>query len=75
MAVVVLDASRWLDEIVRHLDAADDLTRQERKAMSVLAAARSRSARRPHHVADEPEVDAVGRERGSCPAARWLLRL
>ncbi|MDA4888451.1 hypothetical protein PFZ55_16295 [Streptomyces sp. MS2A] len=72
MAVVVLDASRWLDEIVRHLDAADDLTRQERKAVSVLAAARSRSARRPHHVADEPEVDAVGRERGSCPAARWL---
>ncbi|MFE5393416.1 HelD family protein [Streptomyces sp. NPDC056568] len=59
VAVIVPDDSGWLDEIARHLDEADGLTRQEREAVSVLAAAQAKGMEYDHVLVVEPATIAA----------------
>ncbi|MGC9443180.1 HelD family protein [Streptomyces sp. WG5] len=59
VAVIVPDDSGWLDEIARHLDAADGLTQQEREAVSVLAAAQAKGMEYDHVLVVEPATIAA----------------
>ncbi|MGK9462824.1 HelD family protein [Streptomyces sp. G6] len=59
VAVIVPDDSGWLDEIARHLDAADGLAQQEREAVSVLAAAQAKGMEYDHVLVVEPATIAA----------------
>ncbi|AQS66859.1 AAA family ATPase [Streptomyces pactum] len=59
VAVIVPDDSGWLDEIARHLDEADGLTRPEREAVSVLAAAQAKGMEYDHVLVVEPATIAA----------------
>lgn len=58
VAVIVPDDSGWLDEIGRHLDASDDITEQEREAVTVLAAAQAKGMEYDHVLVVEPATIA-----------------
>lgn len=58
VAVIVPDDSDWLDEIGRHLDASDDITAQEREAVTVLAAAQAKGMEYDHVLVVEPATIA-----------------
>ncbi|MEU1595122.1 ATP-binding domain-containing protein [Streptomyces sp. NPDC005708] len=56
VAVIVPDDSGWLEEISRHLDSADQITAQGRKAVSVLAAAQAKGMEYDHVLVVEPAI-------------------
>ncbi|CAD5933289.1 MULTISPECIES: HelD family protein [Streptomyces] len=58
VAVIVPDDSGWLEEIGRHLDAADGITQQEREAVSVLAARQVKGMEYDHVLVVEPATIA-----------------
>jgi len=58
VAVIVPDDSGWLEEIGRHLDAADGITEQEREAVSVLAARQVKGMEYDHVLVVEPATIA-----------------
>ncbi|MFB7554682.1 AAA family ATPase [Streptomyces brevispora] len=58
VAVIVPDDSGWLDEIGRHLDASEDITAQEREAVTVLAAGQAKGMEYDHVLVVEPATIA-----------------
>ncbi|MDX3098030.1 AAA family ATPase [Streptomyces sp. ME19-03-3] len=58
VAVIVPDDSGWLDEIDLRLNRADGITKQERAAVSVLAAAQAKGMEYDHVLVVEPATIA-----------------